>query len=123
MPEYYRDIFLDLKDVNELDFGFYYDSKRHRYRISVNYGEHYIDVTRKEGETIFKFLCELKEFLGSRKDFRNRSAIEESFDYQEDHPGSLRSFRPSSDEEFFDAQDDEESFDDGWEEDFAEVEV
>lgn len=54
---------LNLKDIDELDFCFYYDSKRHRYRISINYGEKCINVTRKEGETILAFLKILKDSL------------------------------------------------------------
>jgi hypothetical protein len=77
MPEYYREI-----ELFKHSFGFYYDSKRHRYKISIDYGEKYIDVTRKEGETIFRFLKQLKEFL-SRRNIRDGSIVEEDFDILE----------------------------------------
>uniref|UniRef100_A0AAT9JBD7 Uncharacterized protein n=1 Tax=Pleomorphic virus ThalV2 TaxID=3115753 RepID=A0AAT9JBD7_9VIRU len=69
MPEYYRSIELNFGN-EEISFGFYYDSKKHRYLISINYGEEYINVTRKEGETILAFLKILKDFLGSRNNLR-----------------------------------------------------
>jgi hypothetical protein len=76
MPEYYREI-----RFAGINFGFYYSSRRHRYEISINHGEMYLDVTRKEGETIFGFLNVLKEhFEGSK----NYSGPEESFDFQDD---------------------------------------
>ena len=80
MPDYYQNVHLDLKDVEELDFGFYYDSKHHRYQISINYGEEYINVTRKEGETILAFLKILKDFLGSRRKLRNPGSVDLSKD-------------------------------------------
>jgi hypothetical protein len=79
MPEYYREI-----KLFKHSFNFYYDSKQHRYKISIDYGEKYIDVTRKEGETIFKFLKQLKEFLESRRNIRDGSIVEEDFDTLED---------------------------------------
>lgn len=75
MSEYYREI-----NVLDLSFSFYYNSKTHRYKISVDYGEEYFEFTRKEGETILKFLQELKKFLESRRNIRNRSIVEEDFD-------------------------------------------
>ncbi len=77
MPEYFQNIFLDFRNVNRIDFGFYYDSKRHRYIISINYGEHYVNVTRKEGETILSFLRILKEVLEESKEFSNTPASRE----------------------------------------------
>ena len=47
MPEYYQNVSLNLRNVDEIDFGFYYDSKKHRYTISLNYGEEYLNVTRR----------------------------------------------------------------------------
>ena len=76
-------VMIDLKDIEEIDFCFYYDSKRHRYCISINYGEEYLDVTRKEGEAILKFLKALKSYLAGRRNFRSRSNIEEGFELQE----------------------------------------
>ncbi len=69
-------------------FSFYYDSKRHRWWISIDYGEHEIDITRKEGDTIYEFLSEMKDLFESRinlrraraKKFRSRSQSEDAFD-------------------------------------------
>ncbi len=85
MPDYYQGISLNLKDINELDFGFYYDSKRHRYRISINYGEEYVNVTRMQGETILAFLKILREVLSSRNsNISSKSRIRKNLR----HPGS-----------------------------------
>ena len=74
MTEYYQNISLNLKDVDKLYFGFYYDSKHHRYRILIN-SEEKLDVTRKEGETILAFLRILRDILNTApaKDFSSRS--------------------------------------------------
>ena len=84
MTEYYQNISLNLKDVDKLDFGFYYDSKRHRYRILIDHEER-LNVTRKEGETILAFLRILRDILSTApaKDFSSRSCNqddEQSFD-------------------------------------------
>ena len=64
--------FKELKETDlEIDFRFYYDTKKHRYLISINFGEEYLNVTKKEGETILNFLRELKRYLESRKNLRN----------------------------------------------------
>ena len=91
MPDYYQNVHLDLKDVEDLDFGFYYDSKKHRYQISINCGEERLNVTRKEGETILAFLRILREVLSTApaKDFSSRSCNQEgeqSFDILEADP-------------------------------------
>ncbi|WP_456477910.1 hypothetical protein [Geoglobus ahangari] len=101
MMEYYQNICLDLKDVDELDFSFYYDSKRHRYRILVNHEEK-LDVTRKEGETIISFLKILREVLGRArpKDYsnsRDSQEVENSFDCRQEDP-NLRILRLPGDE-------------------------
>ncbi len=80
MPDYYQNVHLDLKDVEDLDFGFYYDSKHHRYIISINCGVEYINVTKKEGETILAFLKILKDFLGSRRKLRTPGSVDQSKD-------------------------------------------
>ncbi len=80
MPEYYQNVRLDLRDIEDLDFGFYYDSKRHRYMISINYGVEYINVTRKEGETILAFLKIMKDFLESRRKLRTPGSTDLSKD-------------------------------------------
>ncbi|AIY90484.1 TPA_asm: hypothetical protein GacPV1_gp23 [Geoglobus acetivorans pleomorphic virus 1] len=91
MPEYYQNVSLDLRNVDELDFGFYYDSKKHRYTISLNSGEEYLNVTRKEGEVILSFLKILREFISraDSKDFsselRNQDG-ENPFDILETDP-------------------------------------
>uniref|UniRef100_A0A7C2SQ05 Uncharacterized protein n=1 Tax=Archaeoglobus fulgidus TaxID=2234 RepID=A0A7C2SQ05_ARCFL len=54
---------ISLKNVNELNFTFYYDGKRHRYCISINYGEAYVYVSEKRGEAIYTFLKFLENFL------------------------------------------------------------
>ena len=88
MPDYYQSVTLNLKDIEDLDFGFYYDSKKHRYQISINYGVEYINVTRKEGETILAFLKILREVLTSRnsKDYsksRDSQEFERTLDILE----------------------------------------
>ncbi len=90
MPEYYQNVSLDLRDVDELDFSFYYDSKKHRYNILVNHGE-FLNVTRREGEVILSFLKILREVLNTAdsKDFSSRSDSRDdeiSFDFLETDP-------------------------------------
>ena len=89
MPEYYQNVSLNLRNVDEIDFGFYYDSKKHRYTISLNYGEEYLNVTRREGEVILSFLRILNEFIdrARSKDLSSRSdsrEVEKTFDSQGD---------------------------------------
>jgi len=50
-----------------IDTAFYYDTKNHRYLISLNHGEKYFNFTKKEGETIIKFLKEFFDFLQQSK--------------------------------------------------------
>ncbi len=90
MPEYYQNISLDLRDVDELDFSFYYDSKKHRYNILVNHSE-FLNVTRREGEVILSFLKILREVLSTAdsKGLSSRSNSRDdeiSFDFQETDP-------------------------------------
>ncbi|WP_456478173.1 hypothetical protein [Geoglobus ahangari] len=80
MSDYYQNVHLDLNGVDEMDFSFYYDSKRHRYRILVNYEEK-LDVTRKEGETILAFLKILREVL-SRAPSNISSKSRDSQDFE-----------------------------------------
>ena len=96
----WRDI--TLKNIDELIFTFFYDRKNHRYRISINYGEAYVDVTEKRGEAIFAFLKFVEELLGRRRKFRG-SSDEETF---ADGPVNEDSFDFQEDEDFFD-QDEE----------------
>ena len=90
MPEYYQNVSLDLRNVDELDFSFYYDSKKHRYNILVNHGE-FLNVTRREGEVVLSFLRILREVLSTAdsKDLSSRSDSredEQSFDFLETDP-------------------------------------
>ena len=90
MPEYCQNVSLDLRNVEELDFSFYYDSKKHRYNILMNHGE-FLNVTRREGEVIQSFLRILRDILSTApaKDFSSRSCNqdeEKSFDFLETDP-------------------------------------
>jgi len=99
----WRDI--TLENVDRLIFTFYYDGKNHRYRISIDYGEAYVDVTEKRGEAIFAFLKFVEDFLGRRRKLRG-SSDEETF---ADGPVNEDSFDFQEDEDFFEDEDFEEA--------------
>lgn len=117
----YRDITLD---AGKIDVAFYYDSKKHRFDLSINYGEKYLNVTRKEALAIFKFLKVLEEISRNSKkastEDHNRKSVrgssgeeefEDVFDFQD--PVDEEDFDFQEDEENFDFQEDEEIFDTG----------
>jgi len=79
MSDYYQSVTLNLEDVDELHFSFYYDSKHHRYRILIEHEER-LNVTRKEGETILAFLRILDDLLGSRRKLRTPGSTDLSKD-------------------------------------------
>jgi len=83
--EYYEEI-----RAFGISFGFYYNSKKHRYTISINYGEKYLDVTKKEGKTIKKFLRMMKEFSRNSKD---SSTSKEDERFQRLRRGAEKVFR------------------------------
>ena len=61
----------------EINIGFYYNSKTHRYTISLNYGEKYLQVTRGQGQTIIWFLQELSKFLSTSRMSKDSSTFKE----------------------------------------------
>jgi len=99
----WRDI--KLENIDELIFTFYHDGKNHRYRISINYGEAYVDVTEKRGEAIFVFLKFVEDFLGRRRNLRG-SSDEDNF---ADGPVNEDPFDFQEDEDFFEDEDFEEA--------------
>jgi|Deesub1362A_J573_1020465.scaffolds.fasta_scaffold07864_7 hypothetical protein len=62
MPEYSANYYESFY-IGEVSVGFYYNSKTHRYLVSLNYGEETIEFTRKEGEAIKCFLKFYEEYI------------------------------------------------------------